>query len=609
MKMNFYGKRLGVALILCSAVLMLQFYKPSTDERIKTLNLSLSQSFKGEIENLKVVSEKTRAGEVSVEQLKSQLVKTRLSYKKLEFLLEYFYPEYVEEHINGAPLLHIETFDTNPMVIPPEGLQVLDEMIFADDFNENAKEIALLSLQLQTQVGFLMADFEKRILRSEELLNAARLEIIRIVSMGITGFDTPGSLNGLEEVAVSLKSMQTYLEPLLQDSKEPIHDEVLELLEKGQISVSNSTFDDFDRLRFIKDVADPLYEKLTKIAHYSYPQNKSGWNPQSKSIFGNDVLDPYFYSQLSAEEDSEELQNLGKKIFHDPLISGNAQMSCATCHNPEKAFTDGQKRSLSSVEGKTVERNAPTLLNAVYSDRYFYDLRAYTLEQQAQHVIFNPDEFNTANAEILEKLNSNKEYKKAFKETFGRKKVDEEQFASALASYVLSLRSFNSPFDKYVRNETAKLPEEAKRGFNLFMGKAACGTCHFAPTFSGLVPPNFIKNETEILGVLAEANDDQLDGDLGRIDNKIHSEKAWIYERSFKTSTVRNVELTSPYFHNGEFASLQDVMDFYNHGGGAGIGLDVKNQTLAPDSLGLTQGEITDIIAFMKSLTDTTLNY
>lgn len=609
MKMNFYGKRLGVALILCSAVLMLQFYKPSTDERIKTLNLSLSQSFKGEIENLKVVSEKTRAGEVSVEQLKIQLVKTRLSYKKLEFLLEYFYPEYVEEHINGAPLLHIETFDTNPMVIPPEGLQVLDEMIFADDFNENAKEIALLSLQLQTQVGFLMADFEKRILRSEELLNAARLEIIRIVSMGITGFDTPGSLNGLEEVAVSLKSMQTYLEPLLQDSKEPIHDEVLELLEKGQISVSNSTFDDFDRLRFIKDVADPLYEKLTKIAHYSYPQNKSGWNPQSKSIFGNDVLDPYFYSQLSAEEDSEELQNLGKKIFHDPLISGNAQMSCATCHNPEKAFTDGQKRSLSSVEGKTVERNAPTLLNAVYSDRYFYDLRAYTLEQQAQHVIFNPDEFNTANAEILEKLNSNKEYKKAFKETFGSKKVDEEQFASALASYVLSLRSFNSPFDKYVRNETAKLPEEAKRGFNLFMGKAACGTCHFAPTFSGLVPPNFIKNETEILGVLAEANDDQLDGDLGRIDNKIHSEKAWIYERSFKTSTVRNVELTSPYFHNGEFASLQDVMDFYNHGGGAGIGLDVKNQTLAPDSLGLTQGEITDIIAFMKSLTDTTLNY
>lgn len=609
MKMNFYGKRLGVALILCSAVLMLQFYKPSTDERIKTLNLSLSQSFKGEIENLKVVSEKTRAGEVSVEQLKSQLVKTRLSYKKLEFLLEYFYPEYVEEHINGAPLLHIETFDTNPMVIPPEGLQVLDEMIFADDFNENAKEIALLSLQLQTQVGFLMADFEKRILRSEELLNAARLEIIRIVSMGITGFDTPGSLNGLEEVAVSLKSMQTYLEPLLQDSKEPIHDEVLELLEKGQISVSNSTFDDFDRLRFIKDVADPLYEKLTKIAHYSYPQNKSGWNPQSKSIFGNDVLDPYFYSQLSAEEDSEELQNLGKKIFHDPLISGNAQMSCATCHNPEKAFTDGQKRSLSSVEGKTVERNAPTLLNAVYSDRYFYDLRAYTLEQQAQHVIFNPDEFNTANAEILEKLNSNKEYKKAFKETFGSKKVDEEQFASALASYVLSLRSFNSPFDKYVRNETAKLPEEAKRGFNLFMGKAACGTCHFAPTFSGLVPPNFIKNETEILGVLAEANDDQLDGDLGRIDNKIHSEKAWIYERSFKTSTVRNVELTSPYFHNGEFVSLQDVMDFYNHGGGAGIGLDVKNQTLAPDSLGLTQGEITDIIAFMKSLTDTTLNY
>ncbi|WP_417603358.1 cytochrome-c peroxidase [Owenweeksia hongkongensis] len=609
MKMNFAAKRLWILLTIVGAVLMFQFYNPSTAEKVKVLNATLSQSFEEEIESLRVVAEKAREGEASSEQLKSQLVRTRQSYKRLEFLLEYFYPEYVEEHINGAPLLHIETFDTNPMVIPSEGLQVLDEMIFAEDWNENIKEIALLSRQLQMQSGFLLADFKSRTLKTEELLNAARLEIIRIVSMSITGFDTPGSLNGLDEVSVSLKSMETYLEPLLQASDKPIHNEVLELLNEGQKQVSNSTFDDFDRLTFIKEVADPLYEKLTKINNYAYPESKGGWNPKSKSIFANDVLDPYFYSQLSAEEDSDELRNLGKKIFYDPLISGNAQMSCATCHNSGKAFSDGEKRSLSSVEGKTVERNAPTLLNAVYADRYFYDLRAFTLEQQAQHVIFNPDEFNTANAEILEKLNDDKEYKTVFKETFGSKKINEEQFASALASYVLSLRSFNSPFDKYVRNEEAKLPDDAKRGFNLFMGKAACGTCHFAPTFSGLVPPNFIKNETEILGILATANDEELDDDLGRINNQIHSEKAWIYERSFKTSTVRNVELTAPYFHNGEFAELQDVMDFYNNGGGAGIGIEVTNQTLAPDSLGLSQNEMNDIIAFMKSLTDTTLNY
>lgn len=607
--MNFFGKHFLVVFSILGSVLMYQFYKPSTAEKVKLLNISLSQNFETEIENLKLVAEKARVSEGGQEELKQQLAITRQSYKKLEFLLEYFYPEYVEEHINGAPLLHIETFDTNPMVITPEGLQVLDEMIFAEDWTENSKEIALLSQQLQTQAGFLLADYKTRTPKGDELINAARLEMIRIVSMGITGFDTPGSLNSLDEVAVSLKSMQSYLEPLLQDSKEPVHNEVLSLLQKGQEQVSNSTFDDFDRLAFIKNVADPLYEKLTRVSNYEYPESKSGWNPQSKSIFANDVLNPYFYSQLSVEEDSEELRNLGKKIFYDPLISGNSQMSCATCHNPGKAFTDGEKRSLSSVEGKTVERNAPTLLNAVYADRYFYDLRAYTLEQQAQHVIFNPDEFNTANAEILEKLNGDKAYKQAFKETFDSKKIDEEQFASALASYVLSLRSFNSPFDKYVRNEESKLPVEAKRGFNLFMGKAACGTCHFAPTFSGLVPPNFIKNETEILGVLAKANDDELDDDLGRIENKIHSEKAWIYERSFKTSTVRNVELTAPYFHNGEYAELQDVMDFYNNGGGAGIGLEVKNQTLAPDSLGLTEEEMNDIIAFMKSLTDTTLNY
>jgi len=609
MKIKSAGKQAGVLLTILSTVLMFQFYRPAVSEKLQTLNIELSQSFVGEIETLIATTEKARAEEATVSDLKYQLTRTRMSYKKLEFLLEYFYPEYVEEHINGAPLLHIETFDTYPMVVPPEGLQVLDEMVYAEDWQENTKEIALLSQQLQMHTDFLLRDFKRRSLTSKEVINAARLEMIRIVSMGATGFDTPGSLKGLKEASVSLQSMEAYLTPLLQHSEQPVHNEILKLLEEGQELLSISSFNDFDRLAFVKEIADPLYHRLTTISGYSYPETPTGWNPKSKSIFGNDVLDPYFYSQLSADEDSEELRKLGKKIFYDPLISGNAQMSCATCHNPEMAFTDGEKRSLSSIEGKAVERNAPTLINAVFADRYFYDLRAFTLEQQAQHVIFNPDEFNTANAEILDKLNHNKAYKKTFKETFESKKIDEQQFAAALASYVLSLRSFNSPFDKYVRNERAELPAAVKRGFNLFMGKAACGTCHFAPTFSGLVPPKFIKNETEILGVLAKANGDELDDDYGRVENNIHSEKAWIYERSFKTPTVRNVELTAPYFHNGEFATLQNVMDFYNHGGGAGVGLEVKNQTLAPDSLGLSQHEMEDIIAFMKSLTDTSLTY
>jgi cytochrome c peroxidase len=139
------------------------------------------------------------------------------------------------------------------------------------------------------------------------------------------------------------------------------------------------------------------------------------------------------------------------------------------------------------------------------------------------------------------------------------------------------------------------------------MGKANCATCHFAPTFSGLVPPFYTENESEILGVFGSPNIISLDEDEGRSNNQIKSEKAWIYEKSFKTTTVRNVELTSPYFHNGAYNTLEEVLDFYNNGGGKGRGIEVQNQTLPEDKLDLSEKEIKELIAFMKSLTDNSL--
>jgi cytochrome c peroxidase len=342
-------------------------------------------------------------------------------------------------------------------------------------------------------------------------------------------------------------------------------------------------------------------EDSSQLLAYASP-----WNSKSQSIFAADFLNPYFFTRLTKEEDSKELHDLGKSLFYDPVLSNDNGMSCASCHNPDKGFTDAQPKSLSSVQGKTVLRNAPTLLNAVYADRYFYDLRAYTLEQQAEHVIFNPSEFNTAYSSILKKLNNNPEYAKKFKSVFGSGDINRENFSKALASYVLSLSSFNSEFDKYVRGEDTKMSDEAKRGFNLFMGKAACATCHFAPTFAGLVPPFYNENESEILGVMQNPKDpsSKIDEDSGRLTNGIGIEQAWIYEKSFKTSTVRNAGITAPYFHNGAYTTLEEVIEFYNLGGGEGMGRTVKNQTLAPDVLNLTPAEQKDLIAFIKTLTD-----
>jgi cytochrome c peroxidase len=545
---------------------------------------------------------------LTIDSLQHTLLQTRLAYKKLEFYVAFHYPEFVKENINGAPLLHIEKEGTRPKVVPPVGLQVLDEMIFSENPSELKNDIEALAKRLKNNYLMLYKGMESNKISGNYGIAAMRLQLVRITSLGITGFDTPGSLNALQEAKASLTGMKEFLAQ--EYEKDDTYSANISLLEFGIAQLSASvSFEDFDRLSFIKNCIDPLYKNLGLIENASSQnlQQTSSWNPASQSIFGSDFLNPYFFSQLKPGEDSPELRSLGKALFYDPLLSADNTMSCASCHSPEKAFTDGVPKSISNVQGKTVLRNAPTLLNAVYADRYFYDLRAFTLEQQAEHVIFNPDEFNTAYSAILKKLEGSTAYNGRFKKLFGKKGITRENFSKALASYVLSLQSFNSPFDKYIRGESNSLNTEAKQGFNLFMGKASCATCHFVPTFAGLVPPLYNENESEILGVLANPKDKkpQLDEDKGRLDNGIYNEYAWIYERSVKTTTVRNAALTAPYFHNGAYSTLEEVIDFYNKGGGVGMGHTVTNQTLPPDELNLTDAEIKALIAFINSLTDT----
>jgi cytochrome c peroxidase len=154
-----------------------------------------------------------------------------------------------------------------------------------------------------------------------------------------------------------------------------------------------------------------------------------------------------------------------------------------------------------------------------------------------------------------------------------------------------------------MRNETTLLDESTKRGFNLFMGKAQCGACHFAPTYFGLAPPFYTNSESEVLGVTKKFDTIHpvLDDDIGRYKNIEIDD----FKHSFKTSTVRNSFITAPYFHNGAFLTLPDVLEFYNRGGGVGMGLDIPNQTLSEQKLKLTNQDKKDIISFIKALTDT----
>jgi len=167
-----------------------------------------------------------------------------------------------------------------------------------------------------------------------------------------------------------------------------------------------------------------------------------------------------------------------------------------------------------------------------------------------------------------------------------------------IAAYIRSLQQMSTPFDRYMKGDTAALSAWAVKGFNLFMGKAKCGTCHFMPLFNGAVPPYFDKIESEVLGVPLSKDQAVVDTDSGAYN--IYRIGYQMY--SFKTPTVRTSTQTAPYMHNGIYQTLDEVIDFYDHGGGAGLGIELEFQTLPSDSLHLTAEEKQQIKAFLEVL-------
>ena len=598
-------KSKSIKLISCVfSILIFLSFKSKLQGTSSEFESNLALELKNEIDGLELNSKAFRENKISIDSLQKVYLDCRKAYKKVEFQLAFQFPEYVSSKINGAPLLHIEKENSRPILANPEGLQVLDELIFSEESAENKNEIANLAIRLNNTYQNIYKKVSIEPLNSADAILAIRIQLIRIFTLGITGFDTPGSVNAIDDSCHSLIGIKNYIENNSDLMPEKDKNAILIKIENTISFLKQSNFENLDRLTLVKNYLDPIYAELLPFQKNQTLKFITSWNPNSTSLFDSEFLNPYQFTNLKKEEDSDELRSLGKSLFFDSMLSHDNKMNCATCHQPEKGFADGIPKSVSNKNGITVFRNSPTLLNSAYADRYFYDLRAYTLEQQVEHVIFNKLEFNTSYAEILNKLNSNKTYSTKFKTIFKKKTITREDFTKALTSYVLSLKSFNSSFDKYIRGESSKIEASVANGFNLFTGKANCATCHFSPTFSGLVPPLYIENESEILGVFSNPTSKELDEDEGRYNNGILYEKSWIFEKSFKTVTVRNANETAPYFHNGTYATLDDVLEFYNQGGGEGMGISTRNQTLGSDKLNLTTEEKNDIIAFIKSLSD-----
>lgn len=616
MKRLFFFLILPSALIYCSIVYFSAFQnKPTRPDKVKKDYLEDLYQFQS---NLSSLQEQLNHTKYNQKKIKSQFIQTRLSFKRIEWLIEYLDAEFTKDFVNGPPLPKLERKVANVRVLEPKGLQIMEELI-VHDLSKNLNQIKALNTELLEKINQVIPLQEAVKLTDRQIIEAIRFELIRIYTLGITGFDTPGGLNTIQENKVALEEcweiIQTYY-PLFVEDKILLVKDIDQIFKSGIQYLSQESFDDLDRMYFLKSVINPLYKKILELQISAQIETIDLVNPlvqavnyHTENLFDNQFLNKDYFT-ISKVNNESEVAQIGKLLFFDPILSKDNKRACASCHNPEKAFADGKAKSLAFGEEGTVSRNSPGLINAVYSKGFFHDLRASRLEDQSEHVIFSPKEFNTNYFQIIEKLESSPDYQKMFKQAFpklGRHTVSKYSISVALACYVRSLSGFNSTFDQYVRDEIDHLDEEVIKGYNLFMGKAACGTCHFAPTFNGTVPPNFKETESEVLGVPADKDktNAMIDPDHGRYKSGKMMEHSKIYDHSFKTPTIRNIELTEPYMHNGVFDSLEEVMEFYNEGGGIGLGYEVPNQTLPFDSLSLEEDEMDAIISFMKSLTDT----
>ena len=540
---------------------------------------------------------------VEKDKLKALFAASRKSYKKVEPFVEYYF-QGLTRRINGPALPEIKTDDN--MINDPSGFQVIEEIIYSDtvDLEDLKKQTKILT----TDLLFIKNTMKEMPIQEHHFYELIQHQIIRIAALGITGFDSPVSFQSIQEAAFTLDGINEWYLLYCNIKGKKVNQQLTSLFKNAIVyAQKNNNFNEFNRLEFIKNHLMSIsvcFEKDFTSDLANMPdinKNKVFYGTLSNLMQGK-KLNPDAFSPFSETASTNEKKELGKILFNDASLSKNNNISCASCHIASKAFTDGKVTSVTNIHNNSVQRNSPTILYAAFQKSFFYDLRSQDLENQIESVMKNPDEFDLTPKQIKKKILANPTLSNLFTKAYPTKKeITPYEIRNAIAVYVRSLMPFNSKIDEYFRGETT-LSESESNGFNVFTGKAKCATCHFIPVYNGTIPPWFNNTESEVIGV-PKTNiwkNAVVDEDLGRYNlNQLEPLKY-----SFKTPTIRNIEKTAPYMHNGVYNKLEEVVKFYELGGGNGIGMNLTYQTLPFDNLQLTPKEKNDLISFMLTLTD-----
>ncbi len=301
--------------------------------------------------------------------------------------------------------------------------------------------------------------------------------------------------------------------------------------------------------------------------------------------------------------------DLGRLLFFDPVLSGDARTSCAHCHHPDLGYADGRATGMgvgglgigpARHGGSTLTRNSPTLWNVGFLGRLFWDGRADSLEAQAAGPLFAADEMASTPEQVERNLRANAEYRRLFARAFNRspsEPITVQEVTTALAAFETSLVSLNSRFDRYAHGDDRALTEAEVRGWNVFRGFVGrCSQCH--------VPPLFASDDLAVVGAppVPGLPYDVGAGALAPVDPVLNG--------AFKVPTLRNVALTAPYFQAGQLENLPDVVDFYNSKRGhavpprADVQIHWHVHMQKPE---LLPQDVADLLAFLDTLTDTSL--
>ncbi|MBK7695922.1 MAG: cytochrome-c peroxidase [Saprospiraceae bacterium] len=331
-----------------------------------------------------------------------------------------------------------------------------------------------------------------------------------------------------------------------------------------------SGFSNFDHYTYIKDYVNPLFGfnqlAIQKNNFRSKNYNDYSLNNKALSIFNKKLYTAQDIKGIfrPVENDSllDEIRGLGKLLFYDPLLSGNNRRSCASCHIPQQYFTDTSRQTALQFDARnSLARNTPTLVNAVHHHLMMLDGKHHTLLNQFKDVISKPNEMNSDPDELMKKIMSCKSYSvkiKSLAKFTSSKKPTLDHVASAVVLYYSQFSFAEAPFDQSI-NASIPITSDAIKGFNLFMGKAQCATCHFPPQFNGIKPP-YISSEFEVIGVPADTNFLKLSQDSGRF--SVHPASEMLH--AFRTGNLRNTSHTEPLhaqrsipYHGGSYRFLR----------------------------------------------------